>query len=240
MFNETMLLRRLQRRIGSRLYSCVDEQFFIDVLNEETLETFSSYYPKLVKGIRITESMGMKTYDPQTGQERIEIYQIPKLNPEDEYIGIEQFLFPGQGYEQAFSGYNQPLVDAAFGKIQSLQPIPAIRWTCSFEEPNFCRVTPYRTNHVDFTLIMQRKLRLNEIPNGIQEYFLRLFVLDCKIALYNEYPSARESGVINGIEVNANLADFQSAERDRESLLDIFEEDYQKNPERFAGFLDQA
>ena len=47
--NETLLLRRLQRRIGSKLYNCVDEQFFMDVLNEETLETFSSYYPKLVR-----------------------------------------------------------------------------------------------------------------------------------------------------------------------------------------------
>lgn len=239
MFNETMLLRRLQRRIGSRLFSCVPVDYYIDVLNEETLETFSSYYPKLIKGVRITINDAIPTYDPQKGVEEYHRYRIPKLNPEDEYIGIEQFLFNGQGYEQAMVGFNPPLADACFGKIRSMMPIPAIRYTCSFEEPDFCLVTPYRRNHTDFVLTMQRKTRLNEIPNGLQEYFLRLFTLDCKIALYNEFPSARENGVINGIEVNTNLSDYSSAVSDREQLLDVFESDYQTNPERFTAFLDQ-
>lgn len=239
--NETLLLRRLQRRIGSKLYNCVDEQFFMDVLNEETLETFSSYYPKLVRGIRITAADAIPTYDPQTGVTEYHRYVIPKLNPDsDEYIGIEQFLFPGQGFEQTMTGFNQPLVDAAFAKIRSLEPIPPIRYTCTFEEPNFCLISPYRRNHVDFTLVMQRKIKLSEIPNGLEEYFLRLFTFDCKLALYNEFPAARESGVINGIEVNTTLSDFSNAAADREALLDIFEEDYYKNPDRFGAFFDQG
>ena len=47
--NETLLLRRLQRRIGSKLYNCVDEQCFMDVLNEETLETINSSIAYLEK-----------------------------------------------------------------------------------------------------------------------------------------------------------------------------------------------
>ena len=239
--NETLLLRRLQRRIGSKLYSCVDEQFFLDVLNEETLETFSSYYPKIVRGIRITAANAIPTYDPINGVEEFHRYIIPKLNIEDTYLAIEQFIFPGQGYEQVMTGFNNPMVDAAFAKVRNLQPIPPVKYTCSFESPHFCLVSPYRRNHTDFVLNMQRKVRLNEIPNGLEEYFLRLFVLDCKLALYNEFPSARDSGVINGIEVNTNLSDFSSAQSDREQLIDsVFEEDYYKNPERYGAFFDQG
>lgn len=132
------------------------------------------------------------------------------------------------------------MVDAAFAKIRSLEPIPPIKYTCTFEEPNFCLISPYRRNHVDFTLVMQRKIKLSEIPNGLEEYFLRLFTLDCKLALYNEFPAARESGVINGIEVNTTLSDFSNAAADREALLDIFEDDYYKNPDRFSAFFDQG
>lgn len=238
-FNETLLLRRLQRRIGSKLYSCVPESFFIDILNEESLETFSSYYPKLVKGIKITLADAIPTIDPINHVQEYHRYKIPKLNPEDEYIGIEQALFNGQGYDQCMLGFNPPLADAAFSKIRSLMPIPQVRWTASFIAPDFCEVTPYRRNHVDFVLILQRRTRLEEIANGLQEYFLRLFTLDVKLALYNEFPSARESGTINGIEVNTTISDFNSAQSDRDSLLEIFEGDFQTNPERFQAITEQ-
>ena len=211
----------------------------MDILNEESLETFSSYYPKLVKAVKINKECGIPTFDPQTGAQMYHRYKIPKLNPEDDYIGIERFIFQGQGYENVFSGFNSPLADAAFSKIRSLQPVPPIRYVATFEAPDFCLVNPFRQSHTDFTLVMQRKTKLNEIPNGLQEYFLRLYTLDCKLALYNEFPNARDSGTINGVEVNTSLADYSNAESDRVQLLDVFEEDFQTNPDRFEAIFDQ-
>jgi hypothetical protein len=78
-----------------------------------------------------------------------------------------------------------------------------------------------------------------EIPMGLQEYFMRLFTYDCKLAIYNEFPSARDSGTINGIEVNTSISDFNSASSDREALLEIFEGDYYTNPDRFAALVSQ-
>jgi hypothetical protein len=238
-FNETMLLRKLQRRLGSKLYQSVNTQFFIDILDEETLNTFSTYYPKLVKGVKITSACAIPTYDAENNLQRFHRYRIPKYSPDIEYIGIEQTIFQDQGFENAFVGLNPPLADAVFGKIRSLLPYPVISYTASFEEPDFCLVNPYRSNHLDFVLIMQRKIKLQEISMGLQEYFTRLFTYDCKLAIYNEFPAARDSGIINGVEVNTNIQDFNSASSDRESLLEIFESDYQTNPERFSALLSQ-
>jgi hypothetical protein len=239
-FNETILLRKLQRRIGSKLFQAVDTSFFIDILHEETLDTFSTYYPKLVKGIKITQNYAIPTYDPVNHMQRFQRYKIPKYDQDIEYIGIEQTIMQDQGFENTFTSITPPLVDAAFGKIRSLLPTTVISYTTTFEEPDFCVVSPYRNNHIDFVLIMQRKTRLSEVGMGLQEYFMRLFAYDCKLAIYNEFPAARESGTINGVEVNTSISDFNSASSDRESLLEVFEGDYYTNPDRFASMFNQA
>ncbi len=87
---------------------------------------------------------------------------------------------------------------------------------------------------------MQRKVRLSEIPSGLHEYFKKLFVLDVKDAIYNEFPAARESGVLNGVEINTNISDFSNASSDRDSLLEVLNDDWYKNPDRFETMLSQS
>jgi hypothetical protein len=239
-FNETMLLRKLQRRIGSKLFQAVNTNFFMDILSEETLDTFSTYYPKLIKGIKINRACAIPTYDPTNHIQQFHRYKIPKYAADIEYIGIERAIFQDQGFENVFTGLTPVLADAAFSKIRSLMPTPVISYTTTFEAPDFCIVSPYRANHNDFVLIMQRKIRLSEVPMGLQEYFTRLFALDCKLAIYNEFPAARDSGTINGVEVNTSISDFNNAASDREALLDIFGDDYYKNPERFDAMFSQG
>jgi hypothetical protein len=238
-FNETLVLRKLQRRIGSKIFGAIEIDFFIDILYEETIDTFSSYYPKLVKGIKITRQNAIPTYDPVNHIQQFHRYKIPKYSDDIEYIGIEQCIMQDQGFENVFTGLNPPLLDAAFNKIRSLTPYPVISYTTTFEAPDFFIVSPYRANHTDFVLIMQRKIRLSEIAMGLQEYFMRLFTYDCKLAIYNEFPSARESGTINGIEVNTSISDFNGASSDREALLEVFEGDYYTNPDRMAAIFSQ-
>ena len=240
MFNETTLLRRLSRRIGRKLFECLDEEYFLDILNEETLVTFSTFYPKIVRGIRITASNAIPVYDPITGIQQYQKYWIPTLNPEDEYLDIEQYFFIGQGLEQSLIGANPPLLEGLFSKLTSLQPQAPVKWSVTFESPNFCEIHPFRRNHVDFVLNMQRKVRLNEIPSGLWEYFLKLFVLDVKWTIYNDYPNARDSGIINGIEIDTKIGEFSSAESDRESLLDTLNKDFALNPDRFDAAFCQS
>ena len=239
MLNETTLLNHLRRRIGIQLFNALGIDYFLEILNEETLPVWSTYYPKLIKGIKITSACAIPTYDPINNVQEYHRYKIPKLNPEDEYIGIEKFIFNGQGYEQAYSGFNGPLADAAISKVRSILPIPAVRWHAEFEAPDFCEVYPYRRTHQDFVLIMQRKVKLSEIPAGLHEIFRKLFTLDVKATIYADFPAARESGVLNGVEINTTISEFSNAESDRESVLQILDDDYYKNPARFETFLSQ-
>lgn len=240
MLNETTLLRHLQRKIGSKLFNALEIDYFIDILSEETLVTWSTYYPKLIRGVKITQSCAIPTFDPINNTQEYHKYIIPKLNPEDEYIGIEKYYFNGQGYDQVYAGFNGPLADAAISKVRSILPIPSVRWSCEFEAPNFCDVYPYRRNHQDFVLVMQRKVRLSEIPSGLHDIFKKLFVLDVKDAIYNEFPAARESGVLNGVEINTNISDFSNAASDREAILEKLDDDWYKNPDRFETMLAQS
>lgn len=239
MLNETTLLNHLRRRIGSQLFNALDIDYFLEILNEETLSTWSTYYPKLVKGIKITSACAIPTFDPINNCQEYHKYKIPKLNPEDEYIGIEKFIFNGQGYEQAYAGFNGPLADAAISKVRSILPIPAVRWKAEFEAPDFVEVYPYRRSHQDFVLIMQRKVRLSEIPAGLHGIFKKLFVLDVKATIFADFPAARESGVLNGVEINTTISEFSNAESDREAVLQILDDDYYKNPDRFETFFSQ-
>lgn len=240
-FNETYLLNRLQLALGSKLFGCLPLEYYINIMKIKTLYTWSSFYPKLVKGVKITANCAIPTIDAATGLQEYHKYKIPKYNPEDEYIGIERYYFNGQGFQTVYNGFNSPLADAALSKIRSLQPIPDVRWRAEFEAPDFCEVYPYRRNHIDFTLVMQRLTRLSEIALGYQETFIKLFILDVKDAIYHEFPAARESGVLNGVEINTNINDFSSAESDRESLInDTLNNDWYLDPSRFETMLGQS
>jgi hypothetical protein len=240
MLNETTLLNNLRIELGSKLFECLPLEWYINILHTRTLYLWSSYYPKLIKGIKITQSCAIPTIDPGTGQQNYHRYIIPKYNPEDEYIGIEKYIFNGQGWGNVYTGFRSPLADAAFAKVRSLQNIPEVRWRAEFEAPNFCEVYPYRQNHVDFSLIMQRMTRLNEIAFGYHESFIQLFVADVKYAIYREFPAARETGVLNGVEINTDINEFSSAKDERKEIMSELKDDYILDPSRFETILSQS
>lgn len=237
--NRTSILNALRRRLGSKIFNCFDLSYFQEILDEESLVTFSQYYPKIIRGICIDSSCAIPTYDPKTGITQYHRYKIPKLNPNDEYIDIETYYFSGDGWVNTFGSMYPNITQAAFNKVVSVMAMPLQSYTCSFESPYYALVYPYRTTHIDFTLSMQRKIRLEEIPNGMQEYFIRLFTLDCKAAIYNDNPAARESGTINGVDIGSAISDWGNTEGDRDSLLEMFSEDFQTNPERFDAIFAQ-
>jgi len=238
MLTETILLRRLQRSLGSDIYGAFDTQWFIDILEEESLITFSTYYPFQVTGVAIRKEDGIPSLHPQTGQEAIYKYRIPKETPTDEYIGIEWSYFPGNHNEGGtFSGLNPILTDAMYQNLRSYLPIPPLRFVAKFEPPDLCVVEPPPLVHVEFTLIMNRVRRLHEIPLNFKEIFLKLYTFDVKDAIYNEIKSARDSGTYNGIEINTYISDFSTAASDRDTLLELLEEKYAFEPSRYATML---
>lgn len=239
MITETMLLRKLHRSLGSDIYDAFDTDFYMDILNEETLITYSTYYPYQIKGVCMRKEYGMPSVHPQTGQRAMYRYHIPKDSPDDVFIGIEWSYFPGNNNEgSTFSGLNPILTDAMYQKVRSYLPIPPIRYIAKFEPPDICVLDPIPMSHTDFTLIVNRVRKLHEIPLTMREYFMKLFVYDVKDAIYNEIKSARDSGVYNGIEVNSYISDYSSAASDRDTLLELFESDYALSPARIATIFE--
>lgn len=237
MLNETFLLNNLRLALGSKLFEALPPEYYINILHIKTLYLWSSYYPSLVKGIRIKQENAVPTFDPINGVQEFHKYIIPKLDNSDdcEYIGIEAYYFPGQNYSQIYTGFSSPLADAALGKIRALQPTSGVIYRAEFEAPNFCEVYPYRRSHIDFTLTMQRMKRLSEIDFGYHEIFIRLFIADVKDAIYHEFPAARENGVLNGVEINTDISSFSNAESDRKDIIDELKNDYYLDPSRFEA-----
>lgn len=240
MLNETTLLNNLRIALGSKLFEAIPINWYLNILHTKTLYLWSSFYPKLVKGVKITAACAIPTIDPATGMQNFHRYCIPRYSNEDEYIGIEKYIFNGQGFNQVYTGFRSPMADAALKKIQSLQPIPEVRYRCEFEAPNFCEVYPYRQNHIDFVLIMQRMTRMGEIPFGYHEAFINLFVTDVKAAIYHEFPAARKSGVLNGVDIDTDIESFSDAENERKTIMSDLNDDYYLDPSRFETMLSQS
>ena len=88
---------------------------------------------------------------------------------------------------------------------------------------------------------MQRLIRLPEIQMGYHETFINLFIADVKKAIYKEFPAARESGVLNGVEINADISNFDSeGDSERKEVISEIKEDYFLDPSRFESFLSQS
>lgn len=240
MINESMLLRKLKRKISSHIFESLSTDWIMEILQDETLMVMSTYYPYIVRGIVIRECDAIISKHPQTGHIAKYKYRIPTETPDIPFIGIEAYYFPGNGLMDRYTGIAPSPVDAMMGKLRSTMPVPEIRYSVMFEPPNVAFIDPIPRIHRDFTLDMERVRRLHEFPLTFFEYLTNLFVCDVKIAIYDEYKNARDSSVLGGVEVQTYISDFSDAKSERETLLEKFDADYYKNPERFRSFVSYA
>ena len=77
MLNETFLLENLRIALGSKLFECIEPKWYINILNIKTKYLWSQYYPKLVKGIKITQACAIPTFDPANNIQEFHRYIIP-------------------------------------------------------------------------------------------------------------------------------------------------------------------
>lgn len=237
MLNESMLLRSLRRELGEDLFDALDPEWLIDILNEKTILQFSILYPYIVRGVLITEAHAIPSRHPQTNVLATYKYKIPNETPDLGIIGIENFYFPQNFGNDRYTGLAPLASDTMIGKFRSYLPTPQIRRSARFEPPDIAVVDPIPITHQDFTLDIQRVRRLNEFPLYYYEYIEELFTLDVKWAIYNKYKNARDNVTIGGVEVQTFISEYSDARSDRKDLMDRFNKDYYKNPERFASFM---
>jgi len=236
MVSESMLFSKLRRRLGSDIFNAFDLDFYRSILNEETLLTFSLYYPRLVRRIRITKNDLIEVRNEKDIQGYYK-YKLPIVDEESPYIGIEIFYHPSNDRMGVLTGTSPMLTNMMYGKMASYLPIPDVRFTASFEQPYFIIITPPPTFHNDFIVTMQRVRKLFEIPMYYVDLFTNLFTCDIKMAIYEELKNARDNVVIGGIELNTYINEYNDAVSKREDIIEKMQNDYYKDPERFEAIM---
>ena len=231
MLTVNKLLKRLKRMMPTPIFEAVDTDFYVEILLEETLPLFSSYYPKLERGIVVTRENAVKVINRSNNKEAFNKYIIPMKDDLYPYIGIAVSYYPLN--KTGGSLYNPSLTQVAIEKVWAASNSVTSKYALEFEEPNIINIDPDPMMHVDFTLTMHRVRKLEEIKNGYHDLVKQLFEADVKIALYNKLYAAADGGTFGGIEIKDYLSDFKDYEGKREEIIEKFEEDYYKDPDRF-------
>ena len=228
MITETSVLRYLKIYLGQR-FDIESTQFYLeDVIKEITLPTFSRYYPYRTGGIAIRETDAIRSYNPTTRSYAFYKYRIPNYGEDLEYLDIANFFHPyndgSASFPSGFGGGNF-MVSIAAARVLSTVPHTSSLYTVEFEPPDIVVVNPIPVKHVDFTVFMKCVRKLHQIMPMYKDDFMRLALLDVKMALYNKYINLRNSGNFGAMELNAGLDDFSNAESDRNELLEKFRTD---------------
>lgn len=228
MVTETSVLRYLKVYLGQRFDIESSEFYLEDVIKEITLPTFSRFYPYRINGIVIRQSDAIRTYNPSTRQMGYNKYKIPNHGEDIEYLDIANFYHPYNDKSSNLScsyGGGNFIASIAASKVMSAVPHVNSVYVVEFEPPDIIIVSPYPMYHVDFTVDMKCVRKLHQIMPMYKDDFMKLALLDVKMALYNRYINLRSSGNFGAMELNPGLEDFSSAENDREELLDKMRED---------------
>lgn len=232
MITETMILGRLKRRLGTEIFETIGPESMLETIREESLITWSTYYPKIVRGIRIDRSHWVPEYN-ENNYAMFRRYKVP-LEKDQTLIGLEIAFHPLNTPRDILSGGSM-VSSALKGQLQAL--MPQYKISVRFEAPFFVCLDPPSANHQNFTINVQRVLQFYEIPMAYREYFLKLCEYDVKMAIYEEFRDMRDDTIYAGADVKARISDFESAEGKRDELLDVLEGDWYKNPERFEAIL---
>jgi len=244
MVTMNLLLFHLKDELGEPIYNTQKPSFYEDILNKKTLLFWSTYFPKIVKGIEIKQEDAIPLKNPQTGTMCTSgMYKVPKFNPNDEYINFEQVFYPGNlNMNQASS--NLPALNGLLGQVSDYLPNSQYygvdRYSFSFMAPDILTIDPIPMKHLNFTVNMQRLVRLTEVPTYYFEPFKNLFLADCKISLYNKYKHISEGGTTTyqGVEITTELlSSLKEGKDERKESIELFEKNYWKDASRFGSFL---
>ena len=239
MISKSELRRRLKRSRGDKIFRLVTDEFINEILEDETLDVFSEYYPQLVN-VRITKNDAVPYTDYNGKFFPYKIYRIPKqfpvasINGTRDYVwrDIENYYICGNDASDVYSGGNFVL-NQYYLSARAAMPHTRSYYQITFQEPDIIVVDPPLQSHRNFELVMQAKRTLDTVPRNMKSLFLNLFVADVKIALYNRYKHEGGSQTYGGIEIDMKIDDYSGADSERKEIIDIMEKDWMLNPERF-------
>ena len=242
MISKSELMRALKRELGTATFRLVTEQMVDEVLHDETLMTFSEFYPLLID-VQVTRDMAIPFQSYSGKLSNYRYYKLSKEKPTGQTMGvreyewrdIENFYILGNDTGDCYTGGNFVL-NQFFMSGRAAMPHTRSYYELKFMEPDIIEVSPPMTVHRNFVVKMQANRTLADIPRNMQRPFTRLFICDMCIMLYHEYAHDEGSQTYGGVEIDTRLGDLKDYQSERETLInDVFEKDWFKNPERFEA-----
>ncbi len=245
MINETMIFFHLRKTIGDVLVDAMTPQWYLNVIESDTLFTWAEFFPYIIRGVCIRQQDAIPAEHPQTKVLCSSfLYRVPKEQEDIEYINIEQFYYPGNIIQNQTSS-NLPALNGVLGLVNKNLPganyYNIVRYSAWFTPPDILEINPKPMNHLNFTVNMQRKPKLYEIPMYYRRYFLSLCEYDCKLALWAKFRNLRDGATYQGLEINTSfLSELGEAKSERETLLDLLQKNYWKDPSRYEALMTYA
>lgn len=218
--NPTTLLRRIKRKIGASHFPIpLSDEDILDVIYEETLYTFSTYYPHIEHlKINIKSDLAHKgIYYIESGD--LEIISVSRM-------------YRGMGY---ISGTYLPRNTNPFdlqlnADIRSMVENPD---TFKFLPPNRIEVYPKYIDVTDMLLEVKciHPIHLNTIKLSMRDPFYELAELDVMISLHKILRNYSNVNTAFG-SIELRLEDFEAAEDKRRELLERWRKNFIKEGTR--------
>jgi hypothetical protein len=224
--NPTSLLRHIKRKLGaSHRPLPIDDEEILDTIYQETLYTFSNYYP-FMHNIQLDGADKTKQVPGENGVFFLETDGL-------EIIGVSKFF---RGYD-FYSGHYYPrfqpqdfFESQMYADLRSAVEVPD---TFEFVPPNRVEVFPkYHSAHqMLFVVKCVHPQHLGTIPISLREQFFRLAELDVKISLYQIMKMYDQVNSAYGT-IELKIEDLEQAEDQRRELLEIWDTQYLKEGNR--------
>ena len=224
--NPTTVLRHVHMKLGTAYRPIpLSDEDILEIINQETLYTFSNFYPYLYT---FTFDGAENVIPGDMGK-----YRIPIENKGLEILGISK-LWRSEGYYtgQLYPNYctNNFFELQVATDFSSAVQVPD---TFRFYEPNIVEIFP--KSRINYQLMVELKCihpqHFGTIPLSLREEFLKLCVLDIKIALWNILKNYDQLNTAFGT-INLRIEDYENAETERRELLELWRSQYFKEPNR--------
>lgn len=222
--NPTTVLRHVKRKLGaSHKPLPLGDEDILDTIYEETLYTFSNYFPLMwkvvVDGTKDNVLGELGVYTLKT--DGLEILGVAKMMRGEGFVN-------GSLYPQIRSNN---IFDMQMGAdIGSMIEIPD---TFQFIPPNRVEVFPKYVSNRNILFVVKciHPRHLGTIPLAMRDQFFRLCELDVKVSLFPILKNYDQLNTAFG-NIDLKIDDLERAEDERKELLDIWDTQYLKEAGR--------
>ena len=207
------------------------EELYDQVIKIDTIPTFSTYFP-LIKQLPVDLNQIRVANDRESFSSDVsDIYEIPEIFPPESgrfIIGIEKITW--------FNDLRYQALQSTYETIESYQALAVAQgaanlastieppFVTDFIPPNRFRVSNgcYYKDRVVLHIEVSYSPELFDLPETKRGAFYKLALLDVKRFLFNnlKYWNTVNTAVAN---MNLMIEDWQSAEADREQLLEKYD-----------------